>query len=127
MTDNRAELVVDGHRITVIFDTTYRFRKTRIHVSGTSPDYDHPPYSMKGDDPENDKAWRKYNRDEIVAMRELLDDISGWLQSISNGDLKYRFSRKAGCSCGCSPGFIADRALFFNGRAISQISIAKAS
>ena len=125
MTDNRTELVVNGHRITVIFGTTYRFTKTRLCASGTSPDYDHPPYSMKGDDPENDKAWRKYNRDKIVAMRELLDDISGWLQSISNGDLKYRFSRKAGCSCGCSPGFIADRALFFNGRAISHITVVK--
>ena len=125
MTDNRTELVVNGHRITVIFGTTYRFTKTRLCASGTSPDYDHPPYSMKGDDPENDKAWRKYNRDKIVAMRELLDDISGWLQSISNGDLKYRFSRKAGCSCGCSPSFIADRALFFNGRAISHITVVK--
>ena len=122
---NRAELVVNGHRITVIFGTTYRFTKTRLNASGTSPDYDHPPYSMEGDDPENDKAWRKYNRDKIVAMRELLDDISGWLQSISNGDLKYRFSRKAGCSCGCSPSFIADRALFFNGRAISLITVVK--
>ena len=122
---NRTELVVNDHRIIVIFDTTHRSTKTRLYVSGTSPDYDHPPFTMKGDDPENDKAWRKYNRDEIAEMRKLLADVNVFLSDISNGFLKYNFSRKAGCDCGCSPGFVADQTLFFNGRAISQITVAK--
>jgi len=125
MTDH-TKLVVNGHNITVVCDTTYRQPKaTRLYAWGTSPDYDHPPFSIKGDDPDNDKAWRKYNRDEITEMRKLLEDVTVFLNDIANGDLTYRFSRKAGCGCGCSPGFIADRALFLNGRPIVQISVEK--
>lgn len=48
---------------------------------------------------EDAKAWKAYNRQQVAIMREIIGllgaDASEW-----------SFSRKAGCGCGCSPGFI---------------------
>lgn len=60
-----------------------------------------PPYGTKGENAENDKAWRKYNRIELKAMRAFAEPIAAHY-----GADKISYSRKAGCSCGCSPGFI---------------------
>ena len=35
------------------------------------------------------------------------------------------FSRKAGCSCGCSAGFVSKMHVMFRGNSISQISVSK--
>jgi hypothetical protein len=69
-----------------------------------------PPYSVKGDDAENDKKWRKYNREEVAIMRVFAENILGdATEALDLPNLgKLRYSRKAGCSCGCSPGFIAE-------------------
>jgi hypothetical protein len=61
---------------------------------------DHPPYSVKGDDLANDKAWRKYNKMESDLARAAIDAVFPEFG-------KSLFSRKAGCSCPCSPGFIS--------------------
>lgn len=63
---------------------------------------EHPPYSTKGEDPENDRAWRRYNRAELQLDRE----IAGKLYALSGGTFDGWFSRTAGCSCQCSPGFV---------------------
>jgi len=43
--------------------------------------------------------------DEVSLFRSLLPavkEVLGW-----PGDVKFGWSRKAGCRCGCSPGFVA--------------------
>jgi len=86
----------------------------RVYVHGTCPEQlglvdAKPLYTHRGDDPENDKAWKSYNRDEVRVMRAFADralpDACNALGIDVPIELKY--SRKAGCSCGCSPGFIA--------------------
>ena len=56
-----------------------------------------PPFGPRGDDAILDAAWDAYNKLELAIHRELLGQVM---------DGKWSFSRKAGCSCGCSPGFI---------------------
>lgn len=81
-------------------------KKTRLY---TDLDYsnfpmERPAYSVFGEDPQNDAAWKAYNRLEIKLMREKIQaelDKAGI-------EGKFSFSRKAGCSCGCSAGFILD-------------------
>ena len=78
-----------------------RPRKTRIYVDC---DIDleigiRPEYSMRGDNPELDKEWDAYNRREVKAMKAIIKKVLG-------EDVKVYFSRKAGCSCGCSAGFV---------------------
>jgi len=58
-----------------------------------------PPFSVKGDDPAIDKRWRAYNKAELMVMRHILI-LAGF------DDRDWKFSRKAGCFCGCSAGFI---------------------
>ena len=43
-----------------------------------------------------DRRWEFY-RKEVMP---------GVLARLGQPDLKFRFERKAGCACGCSPGFV---------------------
>lgn len=75
----------------------------RFYVAGEpDPSWEHPPYSVKGEDLDIDAAWRRYNREEVRIMRKYLAaagiDVSG-----------LRFSRHAGCTCPCSPGFVGGK------------------
>jgi hypothetical protein len=64
-----------------------------------------PEYSHKGEDKELDKEWRKYNKAELMIQKRIID------QAVQDGLLdrnlaeELRWSRKAGCQCGCSPGW----------------------
>lgn len=58
----------------------------------------------------SDADWRRFNRAEIKVMRAHGDALIASLGLSS--DIEYKFSRKAGCSCPCSPGFILDRKLW---------------
>lgn len=59
-----------------------------------------PPYTIKGEDPENDKLWRAYNRAEMTLGRAAIEAVYPEFG-------KANFSRRAGCGCGCSPGFVS--------------------
>lgn len=96
--------------------------KTRVYAPYTAPDMEEPAFSIKGQDEELDAAWRKYNRAEVKLMREVLakaaDEIGDVLMNEDNELFytalqaikgKLSWSRTAGCSCGCSMGFIAAR------------------
>lgn len=77
---------------------------------------EHPPFSIKGEDAASDKAWRVYNRAELKAMNAKLMEADAALAAGGyfaswNETAKWSFSRKAGCSCGCSPGFVLDGSL----------------
>jgi hypothetical protein len=65
-----------------------------------------PEPSIKGEDPANDKLWRKYNKAEKILQMELMKEVvrKGLMEEEILQDLT--FSRKAGCSCGCSPGWV---------------------
>lgn len=67
----------------------------------------HPEYGRQGVDPVADAAWKVYNKLEIKNMKEIFQ------AAIS---AKGHFSRKAGCSCGCSPGFLLDENHRLHGR-----------
>ena len=73
-----------------------------IHGSGFTC---RPEYSRKGDDPINDKLWRKYNKMEVALQKKLIQKAIE-LEMIPENVLEdLTFSRKAGCFCGCSPGW----------------------
>lgn len=65
-----------------------------------------PDYSLKGDNKELDKEWRRYNKAELLLQRRII------AKAVADGMIpeqiiqEAKWSRKAGCSCGCSPGWI---------------------
>lgn len=69
-------------------------------------------YGMRGEDPEMDKKWNRHNRQIVSNMRDVFQEVVDHpdferlpvqVQEALSG--KLSFSRKAGCSCGCSPAF----------------------
>jgi hypothetical protein len=76
--------------------------KTRVFVGGQpDPKMPRPEYTVIGESPENDRLWKQYNREEIKIHKAVASAVSKADERVT--DLK--FSRKAGCSCPCSPGF----------------------
>jgi hypothetical protein len=53
-----------------------------------------------------DAAWRLFKRHQVRITRA---DVRAKLSELGYSDVAVRFSRNAGCSCGCSPGFITDQ------------------
>jgi len=64
-----------------------------------------PEYSHKGEDKELDKEWKRYNKAELMIQKRIISQAvqDGLLDKDLAQELKW--SRKAGCSCGCSPGW----------------------
>jgi hypothetical protein len=99
-----------------------KFDKMRIYISGgiyddfvtvahpQATDFPHLNlehiYTKRGDFPEVDKAWDKYNRSIVKAERIFVDTVREQLLKDTMG--KAKWSKKAGCFCGCSPGWIVD-------------------
>lgn len=67
-----------------------------------------PEVTRRGDFPEVDKAWDRYNKQHVRIVRDaivaVLNEMVGYRYDVKAADV--RFSRKAGCTCNCSPGFI---------------------
>lgn len=126
MFQNKLEtrIVSDGKIITVTVRRTLPGERARLraYVDAPSPQdrgiMKQPPYSQVGDDSENDKLWKKYNKAELAieaeaftaevqefilkALREL---GASWISNLIDFS-KKQWNRKAGCSCGCSPGWL---------------------
>lgn len=52
----------------------------------------------------------------VAAMKALMPKV---LEAVGQvPEVSVRWSQKAGCGCGCSPGFIADRSFFVDGRTV---------
>lgn len=97
--------------------------KTRVYIDGEEPATESLELAerlsreagslMRGVSLEADKAWDKHNRQVVknkkARLAELIETIP--LAHDLLAGVKLNFSRKAGCSCGCSAGFIADRAV----------------
>lgn len=64
-------------------------------------------HTKRGDYPALDKAWDIVNGEIVARKRKVLDAALRAFHA-SAGERGARFSRRAGCSCGCSPGFILD-------------------
>lgn len=64
-----------------------------------------PPYSIKGEDPMNDAAWKVYNKAELKLQKEaiLLAVAKNLLDKSVLEDVK--FSQRGYCACGCSPSW----------------------
>lgn len=60
-------------------------------------------YTKRGDFPALDKAWDAHNKHLIRLQRAVLTD---YFAIAADTQPEMRFSRKAGCSCGCSPGWL---------------------
>lgn len=99
--------VVDGKLTLVLVtererDWRERASKPRAFVGGSAvePAWEHPPFgSSRGDGSDEDKAWRKFNREELRLRKLVLKAVG----------VEGKFSRRAGCSCPCSPGFVTER------------------
>lgn len=87
----------------------FKTTRIRVFVSGEgTPDLPVPTPSIKGENKQLDLEWKRYNREEVRLQRELIEEALAD-QPLTRERLgKLVFSRKAGCSCGCSPGFIAE-------------------
>lgn len=101
------------------------YAKSRVYVFGVEnlpelviEDVTLPDPQVLGVDPENDKAYVRRNRLYAKKTCEVAHATLERLAEVStlNSGIKLRFSRKAGCSCGCSPGVIADGTLHVDGR-----------
>ena len=66
-----------------------------------------PEPSIKGEDPTNDKLWKKYNKAELEIQKVIIDRAveKGLLDENIAKELKW--SRTAMCSCGCSPSWVS--------------------
>lgn len=75
-----------------------------------------PAPKMKGEDKENDNAYNKHNRLYAKRSRETAEKyvrklIEAGIIEFAYADVdnvKFSFSRTAGCSCPCSPGVKVD-------------------
>lgn len=68
-------------------------------------------YTRRGVFPTVDRAWDEFNRQVVAAQRAVLDD---GLRALGHRpeEMGIQFSRTAGCSCPCSPGFVLRRMPF---------------
>lgn len=95
----------------LLADWDTRSTKTRISANVSTEEMvaaigEQPAYSTRGEDPENDAAWRAYNRAEVKTMKAQIMEANAQLNFLPADGFKLTFSKTAGCSCGCSPAFI---------------------
>lgn len=103
--------------------------KTRGYVSGQEkpsmplPAYD--TFDENGERVADDAGWRKYNRAEMQIMRKHMTAALAATEPVfDDRGLKFSFSRKAGCSmCPCSPGFVFEGPLYWDGYRIAAIDV----
>lgn len=75
-------------------------------------------HTQRGDFPEIDKAWDRANRAYVDASTHHVERVlrtlffQGDLSGGNNVLGKVRFSKNAGCSCGCSPGWVMDETTY---------------
>lgn len=87
----------------------WKSAKIRVYVAGENePEWPVPGPSVRGDGSDADRAWKRYNREERRLQREVIDEVLAQDTELANHLGRLTWSRKAGCSCGCSPGWIAE-------------------
>lgn len=118
-----------------------RPKKTRVYVSGED-DVDFSPayaateldrqtsgqgYVGRGYSPETDKLFDALNRQVVRNQRAVLAQARIAVPELDAilGNNTFGFSRHAGCSCSCSPGFVASGYLRVAGRAITDVFVTR--
>jgi hypothetical protein len=102
-------------------------RKTRVYVYGED-DVDFTEanaaekaaldrdghWPRRGDYPDTDKMFDRLNRQVVKNKKNLIAEVGEHIEHVAGllDGRKLNFSRKAGCSCPCSPGFITDTYLY---------------
>ena len=110
--------------------------KTRVYVSGAENVNFEPAYELeratggmkpRGDVPEVDKMYDRLNRQVIKNKRSVIENAIAEFPVLADllDAIKFNFSRYAGCSCPCSPGFIASRPLIADNKYVVSIYITK--
>jgi hypothetical protein len=76
-------------------------RKSRLHVSLSTESENRicPKPEWNADD----KVWDVWKKKQIAAQKEVIESC---ILPLFGEGVKANFSQKAGCLCGCSPGFI---------------------
>lgn len=114
----------EGYEYEVIIraNMTYKkTKKTRFYIGGEDKvDFSEAQAmseaagsQMRGESVEADKAWDAANRQVVKNQRDVMEQatmVSNVVREMVFGH-KFNFNKKAGCSCGCSPAFVADDVL----------------
>lgn len=117
------EKVIDGRHYNVHVAPFYNDKRGTHSFVSVSNDFDKTPkgialyamidahaqalgqgrHTIRGAYPTVDKAWDAFNDALLNSYRQ---DIRSVLKDVvGDAEVKFNFSRKAGCACGCSPGF----------------------
>lgn len=99
-----------------------RPKRVRVHVWSdvndqllpvpTEAEFGCNVHTLRGVNAALDAAWDKHNRSWIKAKRAVMEAVFNALTTEERAELGVAhggltFSRKAGCTCGCSPGFMS--------------------
>ena len=117
-----AQVELENYRVLIDWTPSRTQAYPRIYGPSVAPDMEMPPFSIKGEDADVDALWRKYNREEVLLMKEEILKAAAELaedprtEYLAAAMMEIRFSRTAGCSCACSPGFISKLSPYFRDR-----------
>lgn len=126
--DTAKRTEVKGHALS-FRDWQTRSTKTRLYVTFASEEeveaasgikYSDLRATRRGEEPEMDALYDRWNRWVVKLTRP---HVMAALQELGFEGVKVTFGKKAGCSCGCSPCFVADRMLTWEGRGLEFISV----
>lgn len=80
--------------------------KARVFVTGLC-DAEQPTIPYEADSEDSRHIWRVYRFQQVRSYRKSVTEA---FSILAEGEYKdgLRYSRRAGCKCGCLPGFIAD-------------------
>lgn len=129
---NTRTLEWNGFRITLVeADSNSRASKARVYAWGfetaalRAEAEALPEGKLKGEDPENDRAYARYNREykkQAVAFAARVVPAlieAGLIERLPKA-FGGQFSKYAGCSCPCSQGVVMNQGVFrtANGRRV---------
>lgn len=143
--NNRIEFDVEGFTVSANLHPEYSWKrptKTRVYVGGedevdfteayamqrANAETHGDPFYGKGTFPEEDKLFAALNRQVVKNQKAVIEELrmtSEELDNIIAPAGKLTFSRTAGCSCGCSAGFVPTNMMIVGGRQIESLFITK--
>jgi len=134
---NRSILTAGDFEVRIDHHPRYGYKrptKARVYVSGNEDvDYTEAYALMREQDPQNVGAseevnalFRKLNRQEVKNMKAVIEEALQTVEGLDFlADNPLTFSRKAGCSCGCSPAFVVKEGVQHDGLWVESIFITK--
>lgn len=117
---NKGNFVLTSEKFEINVRTSDSYvgsRKLRVYVDGGSSEVDFSSAyamtdgaSIKGQSEEVDAEYRRLNRLVVKNMKAVILEAMVYSSVVTSiiMDNKFGYYKNAGCSCGCSGGFIAD-------------------